>query len=137
MSAVVTGIQFCSSFLNSLFLLRAKLYKSINCIIKIRLSQQLTVANKEFPSDDVNILAHDLYRAILSIHYKRIEQLVRKGREKGLLNEMDVEGNTFIHLVAYYLNLQTRHENIPDIDDSAPFIQEVINIVQSSFLHLC
>ena len=134
----MTGIQFCSSSINSLFfLLCAKLYKSVNCIIKNRLPQQLTVANKDI-SDDVNKLALDLYRAIVSIHYKRIEQLVRKGREKELLKIKDSKGNTFIHLVALLIErFSFLNEDIPDIDDSAPLIQDVINIFQSSFLPLC
>ena len=97
----------------------------------------MTVASKEFPTDDdVNKLALDLFDAILSIHYKPIEQLVRKGREKELLKIKDSKGNTFIHLVAYLI-LETRRNNIPDIDDSAPLIQKVIHKVRTLFLHLC
>ena len=101
--------------------------------------QPSTVASKEFPTDDdVNKLALDLFDAILSIHYKPIEQLVKKGREKGLLKTNDSKGNTFIHLVALLIErFSFLNEDIPDIDDSAPLIQDVINIFQSSFLPLC
>lgn len=89
----------------------------------------MTVANEEYPSDDVkmvNKLALDLFNAILSNQYKSIEQLVKKGRDKGVLNIKDRKGNTFLHLVVkIILKREYSFRGIPDIDDSAPLIQDV------------
>ena len=96
----------------------------------------VTLGNDESTSGHVDTLAFDLFTAIVKLDYKNIEKLVKTNRNKGLLNAKDKDGNTFIHLVAYLI-LRTRPNNIPDIDDSAPLMQDVINSFRTLFLHLC
>ena len=85
----------------------------------------MTAARNKKSDYDVNTLALRLLIAIVKLDYQKIEELVKAGRNKGLLNVKDKKGNTFLHLVANIIDEQ-RHENIPDIDDSAPLIQDVV-----------
>ena len=94
----------------------------------------VTLGNNESTSGHVDTSARHLFTAIKKSDYKHIEKLVKTNRNKGLLNAKDKDGNTFIHLVANNLSkflklqvlvLERWHDNIPDIDDSAPLIQDV------------
>ena len=90
--------------------------------------QQLAVASKKSHSD-VDDLALRLLIAIKKFDYKQIEKLVETGREKGLLNIKDKEDNTFIYLVAKLIETSHHREiKCPDIGDSSPLIQHVINV---------
>lgn len=82
---------------------------------------------KKSPSDDLDTFAWNLFFAIKKLDYKEIEKLVKDGRDKGLLNVKDEKGNTFIHLIVLLIG-QSRNTDIPDIDDSAPLIHNVINV---------
>ena len=86
----------------------------------------VTLGNKESTSDDVDSLARRLFIAIVKLDYKTIEELVKRGRNKGLLNVKDKEDNTFIHLVADVICERRFNGIIPDIDKSAPLIQDVV-----------
>ena len=77
------------------------------------------------PSDNGEDLALSLFIAIIKCDYKKIEKLVKKGQERELLNLRDSKGNTFIHLIASLIS-RHRNENIPNIDNSSPLLQDVI-----------
>ena len=78
---------------------------------------------------DEDDLALPFFIAIRRLDYKQIEKLVERGRDKGLLHLRDKEGNTFIHLVSKLVEEFLHHEmEIPNIDDSSPLIQDVINM---------
>ena len=103
-----------------------------------RLKQLTAVGNnKQTVNDDVNESALRLFIAIGKLNYKKIEKLVERGRDKGLLTVKDKDGNTFIHLVAKLLNGFLWHnyrKKIPNISDS-PLIQDVINLHISSITY--
>ena len=84
----------------------------------------VTLGNNESTSGHVDTSARHLFTAIKKLDYKHIEKLVKTNRNKGLLNAKDKDGNTFLHLIADVIRARW-HENIPDIDDSAPLIQDV------------
>ena len=86
---------------------------------------QLTLARNNKSDSGVEELAQRLVIAIGKCDYKKIEALVKAGRKNGLLNLKDSKGNTFIHLVAKVI-IERRHDNIPDIGDSAPLMQDVV-----------
>jgi hypothetical protein len=82
---------------------------------------QLTVDD-----DEVNDLALRLFIAIKKSDFKNIEELVERGRDKGLLKVRDNEGNTFIYLVALILCYLRSKDNI--LDTSAPLMQRVLDL---------
>ena len=86
----------------------------------------MTLGNDESTSDGVGTLALRLFIAIWKLDYKTIEELVKTGWTNGWLNVKDKEDNTFLHLVADVIRERRYNGNIPDIDESAPLIQDVV-----------
>ena len=111
------------------------LYTFISMYAYLRM--QLSLASNKKSDSGVEESALQLFIAIGKCDYKKIEELVKAGRKKGLLNAKRVQGNTFIHQVASLI-LQRRfffrNEDIPDVDDSAPLIQDVVFYISA---HLC
>ena len=84
--------------------------------------------------DEVNGLALRLFIAIKKWDFKNIEELVDRGRDKGLLKVRDKAGNTFIHLVALILGSPRSKDKIPDT--SAPLIQRVLHFYRRTTIEL-
>jgi len=102
------------------------------------LKQLTAVGNKQTVNDDVNESALRLFIAIGKLNYKKIEELVERGRDKGLLTVKDKDGNTFIHLVVKLFEeflWHNRRMKIPNISDSSPLIQDVLNLHISCIPH--
>ena len=83
-------------------------------------------SNKKSDDDDVISFALQLFIAIKKLDYQMIEKLVKANRNKELLNGKEKDGNTFLHLVAHDIQKRRYNGNIPDVDDSAPLIQDVV-----------
>ena len=90
----------------------------------------MSLASNKKSDSGVEESALQLFIAIGKCDYKKIEELVKAGRKKGLLDAKNVQGNTFIHQVAYLISerrFSFGNEDISDIDYSAPLIQKVIH----------
>ena len=104
------------------------LYTFISMYAYLRM--QLSLASNKKSDSGVEESALQLFIAIGKCDYKKIEELVKAGRKKGLLDAKNVQGNTFIHQVAYLISerrFSFGNEDISDIDYSAPLIQKVIH----------
>ena len=119
----LTNLQIFNYFKPSVLSVSDYLYTFISIYAYLRL--QLTSASNKKSDSGVEESAQRLFIAIGKQEYMKIEELVKTGSNNGWLNVKDKEGNTFIHLVAKVIK-ERRNYNIPDIDDSAPLIADVV-----------